>query len=127
VWLKETYVLSGACLYRVADLIAVMICRVTQSSANERNEEVARGLEQPDHPFLDEIVRIAAGEEVRARLEADEAVVAAHELVLRSLAAVPHLEHELEILELPLELLRALRCCGCPGSHGLSPGLRGGR
>ena len=30
--------LSGACLKRVAVLIAVMICRVTQSSANERND-----------------------------------------------------------------------------------------
>ena len=38
VWLNETYVFSGACLYRVAVLIAVMIWRVTQSSANERNE-----------------------------------------------------------------------------------------
>ena len=38
MWLKETYVFSGACLYRVADLIAVMIWRVTQSSANDRNE-----------------------------------------------------------------------------------------
>ena len=38
VWLNETYVFRGACLYRVADLIAVMIWRVTQSSANERNE-----------------------------------------------------------------------------------------
>ena len=38
VWLNETYWLSGACLNRVAVLIAVMICRVTQSSANERNE-----------------------------------------------------------------------------------------
>ncbi len=39
VWLNETYVFSGACLKRVAVLIAVMICRVTQSSAKLRNEE----------------------------------------------------------------------------------------
>ena len=38
VWLNETYVFSGECLKRVAVLIAVMICRVTQSSANERND-----------------------------------------------------------------------------------------
>ena len=38
VWLNETYVFSGACLKRVAVLIAVMIWRVTQSSANERND-----------------------------------------------------------------------------------------
>ena len=29
---------SGECLKRVAVLIAVMICRVTHSSANERND-----------------------------------------------------------------------------------------
>src|SRR5439155_24034240 len=39
VWLNETYVFSGACLKRVAVLIAVMIWRVTQSSAKLRNEE----------------------------------------------------------------------------------------
>ena len=38
VWLNETYELSGACLNRVAVLIAVMICRVTHSSANDRND-----------------------------------------------------------------------------------------
>src|SRR5205085_11995754 len=38
VWLNDTYVLSGACLYRVAVLIAVMICRVTHSSAKLRND-----------------------------------------------------------------------------------------
>ncbi len=38
VWLNETYVLSGECLKRVAVLIAVMICRVTQSSAKLRND-----------------------------------------------------------------------------------------
>ena len=38
VWLNETYVLSGECLKRVAVLIAVMICRVTHSSAKLRND-----------------------------------------------------------------------------------------
>ena len=38
VWLNETYWFSGACLKRVAVLIAVMICRVTQSSAKLRND-----------------------------------------------------------------------------------------
>src|SRR4029077_12974511 len=38
VWLNETYVFSGACLNRVAVLIAVIICRVTQSSAKLRND-----------------------------------------------------------------------------------------
>ncbi len=38
VWLNETYVFSGECLNRVAVLIAVMICRVTQSSAKLRND-----------------------------------------------------------------------------------------
>ena len=38
VWLNETYWFSGWCLKRVAVLIAVMICRVTQSSAKLRND-----------------------------------------------------------------------------------------
>src|SRR5262249_61985079 len=41
VWLNETYVLSGACLNRVAVLIAVMICRVTHNSAKLRNEDLS--------------------------------------------------------------------------------------
>ncbi len=39
VWLNETYEFSGECLKRVAVLIAVMICRVTHSSAKLRNDE----------------------------------------------------------------------------------------
>ena len=38
VWLKEMYWFSGWCLNRVAVLIAVMIWRVTQSSAKLRND-----------------------------------------------------------------------------------------
>ena len=38
VWLNETYWLSGWCLNRVAVLIAVMIWRVTQSSAKLRKD-----------------------------------------------------------------------------------------
>ncbi len=38
VWLNETYELSGVCLKRVAVLIAVMIWRVTQSSAKLRKD-----------------------------------------------------------------------------------------
>ena len=39
VWLNDTYVFSGECLNRVALLIAVMICRVTQSSAKLRKDD----------------------------------------------------------------------------------------
>ena len=93
MWLNETYWFSGACLLRVAVLIAVMIWRVMQSSANERNDvaigaEVADGLVEADQALLDEVVRIAAGEEVGARLEADEAVVAADDGVHRALVTV---------------------------------------
>jgi hypothetical protein len=38
LWLNDTYVFSGECLNRVAVLIAVMICRVTQSSAKLRKD-----------------------------------------------------------------------------------------
>ena len=35
-WLKLTYVFSGTCFWREAVLMAVMICRVTHSSAKLR-------------------------------------------------------------------------------------------
>ena len=73
VWLNETYVLSGACLKRVAVLIAVMIHGDTEP-AKLRNDvpyrrKVADGLVETDQAFLDQVLRVAAGEEVRARLE----------------------------------------------------------
>ena len=103
---------SGACLNRVAVLIAVMICRVTQSSANERNDvslsgpEVAHRLVEADEPLLDQVLRVAAGEEVGARLQPDERGVAADQLVHRHRAAVARLQDELQILKLSLSLLR---------------------
>ena len=58
-----------------------------------------------DQALLDEVVRVAAGEEVRARLQADEAGVAAHQTVERLPVAVARLQHELQILKLSLSFL----------------------
>src|SRR5204863_3373040 len=44
--------------------------------------EVADGLVEADERLLDEVVGVAAGEEVGGRLQAHEAVVAAHEPVV---------------------------------------------
>src|SRR5206468_3598926 len=44
---------------------------------------VADGLVEPDQSFLDEVVAVASGQEVRRGLQADEAVVPAHEPVVR--------------------------------------------
>jgi hypothetical protein len=67
--------------------------------------EVANRLVEADQPLLDEVLRVTAGEEVRARLQADEAVVAAHQGIERGGAAVPRLHHQLQILKLSLSLL----------------------
>src|SRR5207302_7148848 len=69
--------------------------------------EVAHGLEEPGQALLNEVLGIAADEEVRARLQADEAGVAADERVHRRPVAVPRADDELEIVELPLGLLRS--------------------
>jgi hypothetical protein len=101
VWLKETYVLRGACLKRVAVLIAVMIWRVTHSSAKLRKggllvgAEVADSLVEADQPLLDEVLGIAAGEKVGTRLEPDEACVAADQDVERRAVAVAGAHDEL--------------------------------
>ena len=122
---------SGECLKRVAVLIAVMICRVTQSSAKERNDvslscaEVAHRLVEADQPLLDEILAVAAGEEVRARLQPDEAGVAADEVIHRRVVAVARLDDELQILELALRLLLSAGCWGWTGGGHMPGGLRG--
>src|SRR5690606_14721362 len=73
------------------------------------------------HPLLDQVVRVAARQEVGARLQPHEAVVAAQQLIHGGLAAVPGLEHELEVLELALGLLGRLRRGRCAGCHRFSP------
>ena len=100
--------LRGACLKRVAVLIAVMIWRVTHSSAKLRNE----------------VFGVPAGEEIRARLEADEAVVAPDQDVERPAVTVPGAQHELKVFELPLGFLRS--GCGPCGHPGL-PRVSGAR
>src|SRR3954468_15490717 len=74
--------------------------------------EIPHRLVEADQPLLEQVVVVAAGEEVRARLEADEARVAAGERVHRDAVTVPGLDHELEIFELSLDFLRrAYRRC----------------
>src|SRR3990170_1988374 len=83
--------------------------------------EVAHRLVETDHPFLDEVVAVAARQEVRARLEPDEAGVPPHEPVERLLASVPSLEDELQILKLSLSFLSGFRCCGGADGHRDTP------
>src|SRR5262249_53573603 len=78
---------------------------------------VSNRLVEADHPLLDEIVAVAAGEEVRARLEPDEALVALEQLVECCLAAVASLEDELEVFQLSLHSLGGLRSCGGSSLH----------
>src|SRR5579872_1137771 len=82
--------------------------------------KVPDGLVEADEALLDQVLRVAAGEEVRAGLQADEARVAAHQLVHRDAVTVPALHDVLEILKLSLSLLRRIRRCGASG-HELPP------
>src|SRR3989442_9727546 len=78
--------------------------------------EVAHRLVEADQALLDEILGVASGQEVRARLQPDEAGVAPDQDVERTAVAVPGTQDKLQILELPLGLLRS-GCgpCGHPG------------
>ena len=67
---------GGDDLARDAQLGKVAKARLAVAS------EVADGLVEADEPLLDEVVGVAAGEEVGGRLQAHEAVVAAHEPVV---------------------------------------------
>ena len=69
--------------------------------------------------------RVAAGEEVRARLQADEAGVAPDQGVHRRAVAVARLDDELQILELALSLLRRMYACAVRAATA-SPGVVGG-
>src|SRR5438876_1235624 len=60
--------------------------------------KVAYGLAEPDQPFLEEVLAVAAGEEIRARLHANEARVAADQRITCPLVAVASAEDELQIL-----------------------------
>ncbi len=88
---------------RVAVLIAVMICRVTQSSAKLRNDvslserKSRTAFQRPISPSWMRSSDFTAGEEVRARLHAHEAGVAADELLACTLVAVSARADELEI------------------------------
>src|SRR5262249_52388150 len=85
--------------------------------------EVANRLVQADQALLDEIFRVAPGEEVRARLQPDEAGVAPHQDVHGTAVPVAGTQHELEVFELSLRLLRG--CGGGPCGHLASPEVRG--
>src|SRR4051812_3478245 len=88
--------------------------------------EVAHGLVEADEPLLEKVVGVAAGEEVGARLQPDEAGVAAHERVQRQRVAVAGLDDELKVLELTRlprrALCRALLVCCRPTRHLVPPG-----
>ena len=84
--------------------------------------EIPDGLVKADQALLDQVLRVAAGEEVRAGLEPDEAGVAPDQDIEGRAVAVPRPKHELKVLELSLGLL----CCGRgPCGHVIPRRLRG--
>ena len=105
------YWLSGMCFCRVAVLIAVMICRVMQSSAKARKLvglEIADGLVEADHSFLDDIFAIRSDKKVALRLNTDEVLIFIKEVLHREV--VTGLRNGDEILVNPLLVLHAIRC-----------------
>ena len=79
--------------------------------------EVADSLVEADQPLLDQVLGVAAGEEVRARLEPDEPRVAAHERVECLAVAVPGPHDELQVRKLSLELLRRVKLLSRSSGH----------
>src|SRR4051794_10431233 len=69
---------------------------------------VADRLVEADEALLDQVVAVAAGQEVRRRLEAHEAVVAAHETLVRRRVALLGERDEVPVFYLDL----TLRPCG---------------
>ena len=75
-----------------------MICLVMQSSANPRKlalrAVVPDRLEEAEHPLLHEVVGVPAEQEVGRGLDADEAAIAPHQLVVGVGSAVLGEGHE---------------------------------
>src|SRR5438105_9354026 len=84
--------------------------------------EIPNRLVEADQALLDEVVRVAAGQEVGARLEPHEPGVAPDQDVERAAVPVPSAQHELEVFELSLGLLGG--GCGLPCGH-LAPPVQG--
>src|SRR5262249_60190117 len=87
--------------------------------------EVPHRLVEADQPLLDQVVAVAADEEVRARLQPDEGGVAPDQRLERGLVAVARLDGELQILKLSLSLLRTLGGSCVTDGHRETP-LRAG-
>ncbi len=104
------YWFSGVCLLRVAVLTAVMIWRVMQQLREVAEARLAIGavvanrLVEADEALLDQIVAVAAGEEVRRRLETHEAVVTADETVVRVRVSLLCKGDEESVIDLKLRL-----------------------
>src|SRR4051812_3073886 len=87
--------------------------------------EVADRLVEPDEAFLDEVLGVAAGEEVRRRLQPHERVVTAHEAVVRVCATGLGERNEVRILNLYLSLSSRWRQSG--HEHVLPPAPAGAK
>src|SRR5262245_745553 len=79
---------------------------------------------QPDQALLNEVLGVAAGEEIRARLQPNERRVAAQKLIKRLVVAVPSTNHQLQILKFSLNLLGRADCYGGLAGHRFSLHLR---
>ncbi len=111
--------MSGVCLLRVAVFTAVMIWRVMHSSAKLRKRgltvraEVADRLVETDEPFLDQILGVAADQEVRGRLQPHEGRITPDEPVVGIRAALTGESEEIGVIKVNL----SLRLCGSNSCH----------
>ena len=70
-----------------------------------------------DQPLLDEVFSVTAGEEVGARLQANETCVATDQRIHRLVVSIPRPHDQLKIRELPLGPLGRIRSRGWSGGH----------
>jgi hypothetical protein len=83
--------------------------------------KIAHGLVEANQAFLDEVVRLAAGEEVGTRLQADEAGVAADERVERHVVAVASPQDQPKVFEFSLGFLKRAGRSELTAGHRFPP------
>src|SRR6185503_9335026 len=82
---------------------------------------VAHGLVEPDEPFLDQVVGVAADQEVRRRLQADEAVVAPDDHVVGVRTALLGESDQIVIVKLSFSVTSMRLRTGGADCHRPSP------
>src|SRR3712207_4584450 len=102
---QRRVLVAGRRLHRRDDLARDAQLREVAEARLAVAAVVADRLVEPDQALLDEVVRVAADQEVRRRLQADEAVVAADDAVVGVALAGLREGDEIVIINLELRLI----------------------